>query len=247
MKLSKLPRAFRAATQEARDSATRRKAAPPAQRLDHGKLLGDQIRALEERAGIAKQVEDAQLGPMFPDLEATSDEYFRDVEDHARRKVRKLYFGVQDVDLRKQLIAKNREGDRLHEAVLAAQLQGAREAVARGQREADSQPWGKAGIMAVICVGIGAWLFQLYGAIGGALLGFFLGQSVVARARTERTEALRAAQAELDDEIKGQREVRLRPAWFNAEEARTGERDDSFDHKSVIANYYAAEREGRVE
>jgi len=215
---------------------------PVAEAHAKGKILGDEVRALEDRAGIAKKVENARLGPLIPDLNASSDEYFRDVDDYARRKVRDLYFGVQDLALRKKLIAKQRECERFHADVLAEMMQRAHQAVAKAQQRANSLPWLRAGLLAAIWVAIGAWLFQLYGALAGALVGFFSGQGVIARARTERAKQLRSAQEELDEEVKGQREVELRPAWFNEDEQRTGERDEAFDGESVIANYYATLR-----
>lgn len=81
-----------------------------------GKALGDELTALQERAGIAKKAEDAQLGPFIPNLDATPTQYELEREDYARRKVRDLYFGVQDIELRKALITKQRECDRFHVA-----------------------------------------------------------------------------------------------------------------------------------
>ena len=214
------------------------------QALARGKFLGDELRALEERAGIAKKVEDAQLGPLIPNLEATPDEYFRETEDYARRKVRKLYFGVEDLDLRKALIAKRRECERMHADHLNNELRRAQQALAKAQRRVYSLPWAWAGCLAVIWVAAGAALFQLYGAIAGALVGFFSGQGVIARARSQRTEEVRAAQAEVDEELQGVHAASISPVWFNAGEERTGECDESFNHESVIANFYAAQREG---
>jgi hypothetical protein len=84
----------------------------------------------------------------------------------------------------------------------------------------------------------------LYGAIGGALVGFFAAQGVMASARVQRAEAVRAAQTALDEELEGAREGSLHPAWFNASEERTGERDKEFDHESVFRNY-AASKNGK--
>jgi hypothetical protein len=207
-----------------------------------GKILGDQLTALEERAGIAKKAESARLGPLFPNLEASPDEYFREVEESARRRVRKLYFGVEDLALRKALIAKEREGARFCNQVLQDQLSRARAAVAGAQQRANSLPWLWAGTVAAVCVAIGAGIFAIYGAIAGALVGFFAGQGVISRARVARATELSAAQAALEEETKSQGKESLKPEWFNAAEERTGERDDAFDSESVIANFYDAQR-----
>jgi len=216
---------------------------PTSEALARFKAMGDELRALEERAGIAKKVEDAQLGPMFPDLEAAPDEYFRQTEDYARRKVRRLYFAVEDVALRRELIRQRRECDQAHDAHMQRERARAQQALANAQGRANTLPWLRAGCTAALFVAVGAGLFQLYGAIGGALIGFFAAQGVIARARVQRTEAVRAAQADLDQELENAREDSLSPEWFNASEERTGERDEEFDLESVLTNYAAASQE----
>jgi len=210
-----------------------------------GKMLGGELRELEERAGITKKVEDAQLGPFIPNLEATPTEYELDREDNARRRVRDLYFGVQDVALRKALISKYRECDRLHAQLLSAQLKREYLALEKAKRHLGRLPWAMPAIYAVICVAVGAYFFQLYGAIAGGLVGFFLGQATVAQGRSRATEALRQAQESYDEEVKGQSEVALRPDWFNTTEEHTGDRDEEFDKESVIANYYEMQRRAK--
>src|SRR5450631_1734756 len=201
------------------------------------KELGDQLRALEEHAGIAKQVEDAQLGPKFPNLDATPDEYFRESEDYARRKVRQLYFAVEDLELRRELIRKRRECDRAHKGHLQVELAKTRQKLTDAQKQAQTLPWLRAGCLAAVFVAIGAYFFQLYGAIGGALIGFFAAQGAIANARTAAADKVRVAQADLDQELTDMGEIDLCPDWFNASEERTGEIDKVFDLESVLANY----------
>jgi hypothetical protein len=198
--------------------------------------LGAELRALEDRAGIAEKVADVQLGPKFPDLDATPREYFDTTEDYARRKIRNLYFGVGDASLRKELIAKYRECDLAYTALVGRQVGQAQNGLAKARQRVHSLPWLKAGCVAAACVAIGAQFFQMYGAISGALLGFFVGQGMVASARTERAERVRLAEAELDEELETAREDNLCPDWFNGSEERTGERDELFDLESVITN-----------
>jgi hypothetical protein len=198
--------------------------------------LGAELRALEERAAIADKVNDAQLGPKFPDLDAAPLEYFDTTEDYARRKVRSLYFDVGEASLRKELIAKRRECDLAYTALVGRQLAQTQNGLAKAQQRMHSLPWLGAGCVAAACVAIGAQFFHLYGAIGGALLGFFVGQGMLASARTERAEAVRLAETDLDEELDTVREDELRPDWFNASEERTGEPDDLFDRESVITN-----------
>jgi hypothetical protein len=197
------------------------------------KKLGVELTELEKRAGIDKQVESALLGPMFPNLEASPDEYFKDVEYHARRKVRKLYFAVEDIGLRKVLIAKRRECDTAAEAHWQEIITQERKTLAAATRKADSLPWLQAGSYGVLFVALGSYFFHIYGAIGGALLGFFLGQGMIAQARTFNATAMREAQEQLDQSLETERQRRATPDWFNAGEARTGEMDEDFDRLSV--------------
>jgi hypothetical protein len=197
------------------------------------KKLGGELMELEERAGLSDKVKDAQLGPMFPNLEATPDEYFKETEYHTRRKVRRLYFALPDVDARKELIAKRRLFDSVRKAYWQREAATARQNLIDKQRAATSLSWGRAGVLAAVCVAVGSYFFQLYGAIGGALMGFFLAQGALANERNYKAAAVRAAQEELEEALKTEREDAAAPAWFDASEERTGEMDKDFDRKSV--------------
>jgi hypothetical protein len=197
------------------------------------KKLGAEMAELEKRAGIEQKADSARLGPLFPNLEHSPDEYFKDVESHARRGIRRLYFGIEDLGLRKELIAKHRECDRALEIKWQSDIQAARQKLAIAQRRATSLPWLGAGSLAVLCVAIGAYFFQVYGAIGGALMGFFLGHGNIASHRHTRAEEVRTAQAELDEQLETDRKNAATPDWFNRSEERSGERDEDFDRVSV--------------
>jgi hypothetical protein len=197
--------------------------------------LGAELMALEKRAGVDEKAESARLGPMFPNLEASPDEYFKEVEYSARRGMRKLYFAVGDLALRKELIAKLRECGRALKATRQTDINTARQKLATAQRRARSLPWIGAGTLAVLCVAAGAYFFQVYGAIGGALMGFFLGQGNIASHRNSTAEEVRTSQEELDELLKTERENEATPEWFNASEERTGARDEDFDRVSVYS------------
>jgi hypothetical protein len=198
------------------------------------KKLGAELTELEKRAGIAEKVENAQLGPLFPDLDQSSEEYFKESEYLARRRVRKLYFSLEDAGVRKDLIRKRRECDRAAESYWQSQVAEARQKVEAAQREANSLPWTQAGGVAVLCVAVGAYFFHIYGAIAGGLMGFFLAQGMLAHERSFRGDAERTARAELEEMLKTTRENEATPDWFNASEERSGERDENFDRESVF-------------
>jgi hypothetical protein len=195
--------------------------------------LGGELIALETRAGIIEKVKDAELGPFLPNLDASHEEYFKEVEYHARRKIRQLYFGLLDVAVRKELIAKRRQCDSVEAAYWQREVATARQNLEDKERRVHSLPWGWAGSLAVLCVAIGAYFFQIYGAIGGALMGFFLAQGFLAQQRNTGAVSVRAAQEELDEALKTERENEATLAYFNAGEERTGEMDEEFDLKSI--------------
>lgn len=82
------------------------------------------IVTLEKLASIYERAEKARSGPFFPtmpDAHYGSKRWRREQKeieqaerDDLNRALRKIYFSVSDVNLRKQLIAKNREISRLH-------------------------------------------------------------------------------------------------------------------------------------
>jgi hypothetical protein len=189
---------------------------------------------LEARAGIAKKVEDSKSGSLFMDFDAKPDVYFREKENSARRKVRDLYFEIEDPTVRTELIRKSRE---CYRARLAHHRQNTsaaqRELATAHQRAASQAPWIMAAVIAGACVAFGAHWFALYGAIGGALVGFFIGHGALTKERDLRAQAVRLAQSELEKALKHSRESARRPEWFNESEALTGARDAAFDLESV--------------
>jgi hypothetical protein len=83
--------------------------------------LSSQLRALEERAGISKQVQQAQR--VAVDAMEGSDEHFADAKERSLLAPRQIYFRVPDLVLRKELIQKRRECDRAMRGQ-ASDLQG---------------------------------------------------------------------------------------------------------------------------
>jgi len=199
------------------------------------KKLGAELAELEKRAGLAEKVEDAQLGPMFPDVDASPEQYFKESEYFARMRVRNLYFALEDVGARKELIRKRRECDKAAESYRQDKVTTARQDLADAQRRANSLPWTWAGCLAAVCVAVGSYFFQLYGAIGGGLMGFFLAQGMLAGQRISKAEAVRDAQQELDELLESVWGGEAAPSWFNASEAHSGERDEDFDLLSVFS------------
>jgi len=96
----------------------------PKTRLDYEKIcraLFKELQDLEVKAGIAEKADNARSGPRLPlhydsdapflsaRWKAEDEEERQDKQDYIRRAIRSLYFSVPDLDLRKQLIQKERE------------------------------------------------------------------------------------------------------------------------------------------
>ena len=165
-----------------------------------------EARKLEKRARITKQ------------LKAARSPYFSEI------KFREVIFAVPDLSLRKRLINAYRASGKAWPAFMQTKLEEAQKELAKAQRRAESLPWLRAGLLAAFCVGIGATFFELYGAIAGALVGFFAGQGVIANARTERPEAVRLAQLEVESRRESASIGPGRPLFSDTEE-ETGEPD----------------------
>lgn len=180
--------------------------------------LVTQLFALEERAGVSEQATKAR--DLAVHAMEWPDEEFYDAKERSLAALRQIYFTVPDMALRRELIHLRRESDRAMRSASGA-VADASKHLAALQRQANALPWVWAGLLAAAGVAFGALLFQLYGAIAGALLGFFVAQGLLARARAQRDEAVRAAQAALD------REKRKTSELFSAAEEATGQPDAS--------------------
>lgn len=206
--------------------------------------LRSKLSELEARAGIAEKVKDAKLGPFLPDPNWSAEQYFLEAEEYARRKVRDAYFSVQDLRQRRQLIATRRACEREFEGNVRAGIAESKTELAKATAHAESRkPYVMAAFTGLIAVALGSLLFGKYGAIAGAVVGFFMGQATLSKQQRKMAKVVQSVQAELDVKLKDQRNEGIKPAWFNSTEEHTGERDKHFDHESVIANYYEAKRE----
>ena len=212
------------------------------------KSLDEEFRALLISAGVPDAaIEKAFEGRFIPcgamgvagdGLSAKQKNvlYFDSEHDDASRKVRKLVFNIQDLSLRQQIIKKRREREALLEAMSSDEI-------ARKQRELDNAkiklerpPWLKAAVVAGCVVVVGWYFFGTPGAIGGALVGYFLGQREIAIARATAYTEIRATETELADLQESQEEDGLRPRFFSGGEAVSGEQDNDFQREDAFTN-----------
>ena len=202
---------------------------------------GDRLSAiledLERKAGLREQSDSVRLGPLMPHLEALPDDYWDEVADNARDRLRDLYFAVEEVPLRGALIQANRALSAHRQAVLRAHATGLQQEMA-ARAAIHRQPWIAAALMAVASVGLGYALAGLPGEIGGALVGFFAGQHTIAAAHASAKKGLTLAEELVrESDLDGLR-TNERPEDFSAAEEATGERDREFERQSAYANRF---------
>lgn len=214
------------------------------------KPLLEQLHALESQAGIAQKMERAREGNFMPlgiDGEKVSpDEYFADEHDGTRRRVRKVYFGVADIELRKALIKADREFDKKREQHSEADLREAHAEVAKAKAASKQQAWGWAAVIAVVCVAAGYKVYDTVGAIAGAVGGFFLAQGTVKGKEREASAALEQAEQDLAELKKAQYVGSLSPETFTHLEQLTGEEDHEFGRQSAHWNVLEFERQQKA-
>ena len=208
------------------------------------RAIGKKQTELEAVLGLAKAMERAREGNFFPlgiDGEnVSSDEYFADEHDEDRRRVRKVYFGIPDIERRKELIKLQRQLDQKIERQSEEDSWRAEAAVTEARRASRQLPWEWAAIIAVGCVALGYYFQGLVGAIGGAVGGVFLAQGAVANRKAQLLADLEQAVGALTDLKKARRIASLSPAYFSDIEAITGEEDREFGQQNArwkVAEY----------
>lgn len=217
-------------------------------RLDR-EAIDAKLAALEEKAGISAKVKRAQEGPLIPygvfdpqPPQGTPEDrrellaYFDSEHDYLREHLRAAYFSVADVELRKQMIKLQRDRASILRQMQEHSIYDARRELQQAQSKAADYPWQGASVAAIIAVAIGAYFFQLIGAIAGAVVGFFDGQGWVAEAKKNAAWALKQAEEVAADAEKDYREGGPRPEFFSAREAATGEEDKDFSYQSAMGN-----------
>src|SRR5262249_48674857 len=158
------------------------------------------------------------LGDEIPEFTSEQNNalYFDDEHDDMRRKVRDLYFAVENVELRKQLIAKVREMDANLVGIKREWVEETKRDLATAQRKESQLPSTQAAFTGVLSVfagyGFGSFVGAgMLGAIAGAVVGVFGGQSVIQNGRRERELATAEKHEFVKTAESSLREVRARP------------------------------------
>ena len=205
----------------------------------HGALV-----ELEARAGVAEEAENLRKEPpnyffVYDVGERHSDER-REAEMAEERfhqerttlRFRDLYFKVPDLELRKELISKDREQGSLALRYYQQELSDAagRLETARSIRR---HWWMWASALGIALIGLGFHFFGLIGALGGMLVGYLNGRRMEHEAVRAREMAVADAQRDLKEAENTWNEVRNQPQTFSQREAKTGEPDSDSRLRAV--------------
>lgn len=204
------------------------------------KKLEDKLSELERATGITPEAAEKAWGLAFIPYGVMGDElqeftsaqnntlYFDNEHDDKARRVRNLYFAVTDADARRKLIAKVLEMDDLHDRASRDGVDKAKRALWQAQQKESDLGWFAAAIWGVGCVLVGYWIFNLIGAIAGAVAGVFLGMRIVFETRKERRASVMSATEEVATAGESLRQLLTRPRFFTPMEGTTGKEDDSY-------------------
>lgn len=204
------------------------------------KLLLKKCAELEAKAGITDKVEKAESGRFFPlgsdGDDFSPDEYFADEHDYFRAHIRNAYFSIQDSRLRMELIAARR----LVESELEQSFEREANIARREEKSALLKEiinnWSKATVISIMAVIAGYALFQIPGAIAGAIAGYFIGNGVLEYRRFSESAAYINAKEILNNSLENLARNKLHPECFTHNEQLSGNRDKEFDAQSALAN-----------
>jgi hypothetical protein len=191
---------------------------------------------LEDRARIKEAAEKLRNEPPHYHLVYDAAEPFSDEQKNAERaeedahkqrtalRMRNLYFSVSDVELRKLLIAKDREEREIGLTWWRQELNDAN-AKLDMSRTSSGNWWLWASICGVAFIGFGYRYFGVPGALCGLLVGYLSSRKIEADAHRSRDSAVEIAENEAKEAEKVWNEVRNEPPMFSRAEARSGNRD----------------------
>ena len=176
---------------------------------EQAKACHQELVELETRAGIADAAEELRTKPPSYHLVYDAAEPYSDAQREAEqaeevfhqqrttRRIRDLYFATQDAELRKELIAKDREEGTLALRYWQQELSDAAAKLdtARSMRK-DWWVWASAWGIALLALGF--HFFGLIGALGGLLVGYLNGRRMEHEALRARDTVVVDAERELE-------------------------------------------------
>ena len=198
-------------------------------------ICEEQFIELAKLAGISKELEDAFSAhtPLNWDSDAPSSseqghredaEYWVHQHSTTARLLRKAIFSVSDIGMRRSLIAKVVEEEGLRREWFALLAHDAKTNLKKF-RIAKPTWFIFASIIGATSVAVGYHFFGTPGAIGGAVVGFFIGQYFVQVSKAEHDNRTRLAEGDMREANASKTEILNRPGTFSRREVKSGEPD----------------------
>ncbi|BCK87626.1 hypothetical protein MIZ01_1417 [Sideroxyarcus emersonii] len=141
-------------------------------------------------------------------------------------KLRDAYYSVADPELRNKLISTTGRLDQLYLIKCEQDVSLAKEGVSKAEAKAGQHPWPLLAAAYIGPVVIGQWGLGLFGAIGGAVLGYFLGQWVFDMTKKENAREIDEAKHLLASALRCSEAAKVDPYLFSAAEQQGGQREN---------------------
>lgn len=146
-------------------------------------------------------------------------------ESGSPAKLRDAYYSVTDVELRNKLISTTGRLDQLYLMKCEQDVSLAKEGLSKAEAKAGQHPWPLLAAAYIGPVVVGQWGLGLFGAIGGAVLGYFLGQWVFDMTKKENAREIDEAKHQLASAQRRNEASKVDPYLFSAAEQQGGERE----------------------
>jgi len=195
--------------------------------------IAEQVTKIESEGNVAVPVELVALRELFGTSrkpspggkQLASYDYVSSRIGKVRRRLREVYFAVPDVEQRKVLIMARRMPRRLVCDVLQNELNAVRHQLQTAKHTAQGKPWMIGAAVSIGMVLLGGALAGLYGALAGAVGGFFVGKWLVDDSHKKLMRKLKLVQQDADSLANLLQVCRRAPDWFSEAEENSGERD----------------------
>jgi hypothetical protein len=201
------------------------------------KVCKEELHALEIEAGIVEASDKACRGSLFPhipDAPYGTEQHRMEIEEseaaeraYVRHRLRSVYFGVADIEVRKKLIAKYRQIEKYRLDWFVNELWQA-EAKLRRVRASERYWWIWASLGGVIWVLVGNDVLGVPGAIAGAVVAIFAGVAIAQRDKRQHDSAISEAESTLEQNKANLRDMSQREPFFTWAEESSGEEEVAY-------------------
>lgn len=191
--------------------------------------LKEALDRLEMLVGIRDQVDAVLRGQEKPAPGSTHPGMPDRPNARVRRKIRDLYFSVEDISLRRELIATHRAVERNARKASVEYAEALKAEVVVSRRNIADPPWAAAALLSAACFAAGAAFGGWEGTIGGAVGGAIVWQALISVGRRCAGAALAKVEALQREAAESDAQLAVWLNYFSRNEELTGERDPKFD------------------